>query len=265
MAFVSNGQRQLMVGHGHLAAFVFALCQFHFKHIGRRKRRRNKLGRVFAVKHHIYFFAAQFIHYAGHTRAMCTYAGPTGIYIRVFAPHRQFGALTGFARNGFNFHCAVKHFGHFHFKHALNQPRVCSAYHYTWATFVHRNIHHIHTHPVTLAQFLVWHLLVAWQNGFVFSNFQRHNPTRQIHTCHHTCHNFVALALHLGVQLATLGLADALTYHMFCCLCCNAPKILGFKHGFHTVAHLQTGPSLLSRFQCHLLIRMLHFFHYILQ
>ena len=74
----------------------------------------------------------------------------------------------------------------------------------------------------------------------------------------------MGLGLHLAVQLAALGLADALTDDVLCGLGGDAAELLGLEGGHHTLAHLIGLADGVGLLQAQLGVGVLHLFHHVL-
>ena len=260
LTLVADGQAELVIGHRHTAALGFAGQQFHLDHLGRRQRSRDKLGHILAPADDVDLLAAQFLHDLFHTGTAGTDAGAHRVDVGVLAPDGQLGAGTGFAGNGLDLDGAVVDFGHFQFKHPLDQAGMGAADGHTRATVGSQNIHHVDLHGLALVEFLTGDLLIAGQNGTAaLAQIQHHVAAFRINGNHRSHNKLMSTGLHLAALQVAFAFPQALTDHVLGRLGSDATEFLRFELGDHALTYPVALADLLSILQTDLGVGVLHF------
>ena len=124
LPFLADGQRQLVVRHGHPGHLRVAVQDVHLDHLGRRQRVAHVGGRVLGVVDDVDLLPAQLLHDVGHTRAARADAGTLCVDALDGGAHRDLGAVAGLASDRDDLHGTVLNLGHLEREQAAHQLRV---------------------------------------------------------------------------------------------------------------------------------------------
>src|SRR5215813_11612475 len=123
LPLLANGQRELAVVHHNFEMFLPRIKNGDAAHLGRLQCFFCKGDRIFVILDDVNLLAAQLADDGLHTHPFHSDTSAHGVHIFVFRSNRNFGALTGFARDGFDLDRAVVNFRHLGLEQVLHQLR----------------------------------------------------------------------------------------------------------------------------------------------